>query len=345
MPMTVSEIAARLDADLAGPGGAEIRAVAGVRDAENGEIAFVSQTRYAADAARTRASALIVGREWTQPAPCPLLKVDKPDAAFALVARWFALPDPAYPPGVHPTAVVSPGAELGADVHVGPLAVIEAGAAIGHRTIVSAQSYIGPGVRIGADCRIFPQVSIREYCVLGDRVWIHNGAVIGSDGFGYDVDKQGVRTKQPQIGIVVIGDDVEIGANATIDRARFGKTRIGRGVKIDNLVQVAHNVNIGDHSVLVAQVGIAGSTTIGEKSVFAGQAGAVGHITIGPGTVVGAQSGVLTDVPAGAYVLGFPAVPQKQAARQYAAIARLPELRDRLLALQKRVEKLAERLG
>lgn len=343
MPATVSEIATRLNAELVGPGDAEIRAVAGVRDAEPGEIAFVSQARYAADAAGTRASGLIVGRDWTQPAPCPLLKVDKPEVAFALVARWFAPPEPAFPPGVHPTAVVSPSASLGAEVHVGPLAVIEAGAVIGDRTIVSAQVFVGQGVRIGSDCRILPQVSIREHCVVGDRVWLHNGAVIGSDGFGYDVDKQGVRTKQPQIGIVVIGNDVEVGANTTIDRARFGKTRIGNGVKIDNLVQIAHNVVIGDHAVIVAQVGIAGSTMLGPHVIMAGQSGAAGHLTIGAGAIVGARSGVTKDVPAKAYVLGFPATPQKEMARQFATLARLPELRERLLALQKRLESLEAR--
>lgn len=255
MELAVSEIAQRLGAEWVGDGSAVIRGVAGVRDAGPGEIAFVSQQRYAADAAVTRASALIVARDWAAPAPCPLIKVDKPERAFAEVARWFAGPEPAYPPGIHPSAVVSPDARLGEGVHIGPLAVIESGAEIGPRTIVGAQCFIGQGVRIGADCRLYPHVSIREYCVIGNRVWLHNGTVIGSDGFGYDVNPDGTRTKQPQIGIVVIGDDVEIGANVTVDRARFGKTRIGNGVKIDNLVQIAHNVVIGDHAVIVAQVG------------------------------------------------------------------------------------------
>ncbi|HMP77263.1 MAG TPA: UDP-3-O-(3-hydroxymyristoyl)glucosamine N-acyltransferase [Kiritimatiellia bacterium] len=344
-PIPTSEIARRLGAQLDGAGDALIAAVAGVRDAGPGEIAFVSLARYAADAVSTKASALIVGLDWTAPAPCALIKVEKPERAFAEVARWFAPPDPAYPPGVHASAVVSPDAVLGEGVHIGPLAVIEAGAAIGARSIIGAQTYVGHGVRIGTDCRLFPQVSIREHCVLGDRVWIHNGAVIGSDGFGYDVDKQGVRTKQPQIGIVVIGDDVEIGANTTIDRARFGKTRIGRGVKIDNLVQIAHNVVIGDHAVLVSQVGIAGSTRVGAHAILAGQSGVAGHLDIGAGAIIGARTGVTRDVPPKAYMLGFPAAPQKEMARQFAALARLPELRERLLALQKRVEELAARGG
>lgn len=343
--LTVSEIASRLSAELIGEGNATIHAVGGVRDAVAGEITFVSLAQYAGDVATTRASAVIVARDWALPAPCPLLRVDKPEHAFALVARWFAGPDPVYAPGIHPTAVVSPDATLGADVHVGPLAVIEAGAHIGEHCIIGAQSYVGHGVKLGAECRLFPQVSIREYCVLGARVWVHNGTVIGSDGFGYEVDKQGIRTKLPQIGIVVIGDDVEIGANVAIDRARFGRTRIGNGVKIDNLVQIAHNVIIGDYAVLVSQVGIAGSSMIGEKAILAGQAGVAGHITIGPGAIVGAQSGVTKDVPAGTYVIGFPAAPQKAVAREYAAVSRLPELRARVASLQKRLEALESRLG
>lgn len=343
--LTLHEIARRLSAELSGNGDTVIHSVGGVRDAAPGEIAFVSLSRYAADAASTRASALIVGRDWSDPAPCPLLRVDKPEAAFTQVAQWFAGADPVYSPSIHPTAVVSPEATIGADVHVGPLALIEAGAIIGAHSIVGAQCYVGHGVRIGEHSRLYPQVSVREYCIIGNRVLIHNGTVVGSDGFGYEVDKQGIRTKLPQIGIVVIGDDVEIGANVTIDRARFGKTRIGKGVKIDNLVQIAHNVIVGDYAVIVAQVGIAGSTAIGEKAILAGQSGVAGHLTIGASAVVGAQSGVTKDVAPGSYVIGFPAAPQKEVARGYAAVARLPELRERVVALQKRLEALESRLS
>lgn len=343
--ITVGDIAKRLSADLDGAGDAVIHAVGGVRDAGPGEISFVSLPRYAADAAKTRASALIVTRDWAQPVPCPLLRVDKPEAAFAQVALWFAGPSPVFAPSIHPTAVVAPGVKIGPDVHVGPLAVIEEGVEIGARSVIGAQCYVGHGVRIGEDCRLYPQVSVREYCVIGNRVLIHNGTVIGSDGFGYEVDKQGVRTKLPQIGVVVISDDVEIGANVAIDRARFGKTRIGKGVKIDNLVQIAHNVIIGDYAVIVSQVGIAGSTAVGEKVILAGQAGVAGHLTIGAGAVVGAQSGVTHDIPPGAYVLGFPAGPQKDVARGYAAVSRLPELRARVADLRKRIEALESRLS
>lgn len=344
MSWTVNEIAQRLGATVEGDGSRAVDAVAGVRDAGPREIAFVSQDRYAADAETSHAAALIVGLAWSRRVSAALLRVERPEASFAQVAQWFAQPAPAPEPGIHPLASVSPGASLGEGVSVGPFAVVEPGARVGDRVVIGAQCYVGHGVRLGADTRLYPQVSVREFCELGERVIVHNGTVIGSDGFGYEVDKQGVRTKIPQIGIVVIGDDVEIGANVTIDRARFGKTRIGHGVKIDNLVMIAHNVIIGDHSVIVAQVGIAGSTSVGAKAILAGQAGVGGHLTIGAGAVIGAQAGVTKDVPPGSYVIGFPAMPQKAAARQHAMVARLPELREKVSDLQKRIEDLEQRL-
>lgn len=345
MKLTVATIAEKLGGALEGDGSRVVEAVAGVRDAGPGEVAFVSQARYAADAEASRAEALIVGRDWQKPCRAALIRVDKPEAAFAQVAQWFAPPTPIPDRGVHPTAVVSPQAVLGRDVSVGPGTVIEAGAEVADRAIIGAQCYVGHGARIGADTRLYPQVSIREHCRIGQRAIIHNGTVIGSDGFGYEPDAQGVRRKIPQIGIVQVGDDVEIGANCAIDRARFGKTRIGNGVKIDNLVMIAHNVIIGDHAVIVAQVGIAGSSMIGEKCILAGQAGVVGHVTIGAGAVVGAQAAVTKDIPPGSYVIGFPATPQKDYAQQHAALARLPQLRERVAELQKRLDAIEKKLA
>ena len=346
MSMTVADIAARLgEVVVEGDGSTAIHGVAGVRDGGPGDIAFVSQVRYAADAAASRVSALIVAKDWNRPASCVLIRVEKPEVAFAQVALWFAPPAIKRAPGVHPTAVVAHDAKLGRDVHVGPLVVIESGASIGDRTVILAQCHIGQGVIIGQDGLIYPQVSIREYCQLGHRVIVHNGTVIGSDGFGYDVDKQGVRHKIPQIGIVVIGDDVELGANVTIDRARFGKTRIGNGVKVDNLVQIAHNVVVGENAVIVAQAGVAGSTMIGTKAVLAGQAGVAGHLVVGDGAVVGAQAGVTKDVAPGAYVTGYPAAPHKEAAEMHAHINRLPQLKARVAELEKRIQELEKRAG
>jgi UDP-3-O-[3-hydroxymyristoyl] glucosamine N-acyltransferase len=235
---------------------------------------------------------------------------------------------------VHPQAWVSPEAKLGAEVSVGAFAVVEAGADIGDGTTLYPQTYVGHGAKLGRDCLLYPLASIRERCVLGDRVILHNGAVIGSDGFGYTVDAQGVRTKIPQTGIVVLEDDVEIGANATIDRARFGETRVGKGTKVDNLVQIAHNCVIGDHSVLCSQVGLAGTTTLGRHVICAGQAGLAGHLTIGDGAVIGAQAGVPKDLPGGQMYLGAPAVPRLEFGKSLAHVASLPKLKDKLKELE-----------
>jgi UDP-3-O-[3-hydroxymyristoyl] glucosamine N-acyltransferase len=203
-----------------------------------------------------------------------------------------------------------------------------------------AGCYVGHGAVLGDECKLYPHVSIREYCRLGSRVILHDGVVVGSDGFGYSVDQQGVRTKIPQTGIVEIGDDVEIGANSTIDRARYGRTRIGRGVKIDNLVQLGHNVTVGDHAVLVAQVGIAGSSQVGDHAVLAGQAGVGGHLVIGAGAVVGGKSGVTKDVPPGAFVVGFPADLRRKFVEARANLNRLPRLLQRIARLEKGLEQL-----
>ncbi len=338
--LTAGQIAQRLGASVEGNPDLEICGVAGIRDAGGDEIAFVSQARYAVDAAASGAGAILVDLAWKESLPATLIRVEKPEASFAQVAAWFVPATPAPEPGVHASAVVHAKAQLGRNPSVGPFAVIEADAMLGDDVVVGAQCYIGHGARLGHQTRLYPQVSIREHCQLGERVIVHNGTVIGSDGFGYNVDRQGVRTKQPQIGIVTVGNDVEIGANVCIDRARFGKTKIGNGVKIDNLVQIAHNVIIGDHAVVVSQVGISGSTIVGPKAILAGQVGVAGHLVIGAGAIVGAQGGVTKNVPPGMFVSGYPATPHKEATKQHAMVARLPELRARVAALQKRIEAL-----
>lgn len=338
--MNLSELAARIGIAVEGDGSIEITGVAGVRDGGPGEISFVSQARYAADAAASKVSALIVARDWDKPVSAALLRTDKPEEAFAQVARFFVPPPPVFAPGIHPTAVVAPTAKLGRDCHVGPHAVIEAGAVIGDRTRILAGVYIGHHVRIGDDCLFYPHVSVREHVEIGHRCIFHNGTVIGSDGFGYATDKQGVHHKIPQIGIVAIGNDVETGANVTIDRARFGKTKIGNGVKIDNLVQVAHNVIVGDGCLLVAQAGIAGSTILGHHVVLAGQVGVAGHVRIGAGTIVAAQSGIAQDAPPGSRLWGTPARNHKEMLELNALWTRLPEMRKRLADLTTRIAAL-----
>ena len=337
--MTVSEIARRLQGVCDSETDPIITGIAGIRDALPGDLTFVSNPKYAADVAATRATAVLVPQGWDRPAPCVMIRVMNADAAFAQAVEWFAPPPYRPAPGIHPTAVIATDAVIGQDAHVGPHAVIEAGARLGDRVVIEAGAYVGPQVTIGDDTRMYPLSSVRERCVIGRRVILHNGAVVGSDGFGYTVDAQGVRTKIPQVGIVTVGDDVEIGANSAVDRARFGKTIIGRGVKIDNLVQVGHNVVIGDHAVLCGQAGIAGSTSIGARVVLAGQVGVAGHIHIGEGAVIGAQSGVSNSVPPGAFMLGSPAWPAEHSARVFAVMHRLPDLKKRVLELEQRQPK------
>lgn len=332
--MKLRDIAEQLNGALEGDGELEISAVAGLGEAGEGDISFLSNPKYAAQVASTRASAVIVPADWDRAADCALIRVDNSDHAFALAAELFYEAPPAPVPGVHPTAVVAESAQLGEGVSIGPHCTVEAGVIIGKGTVVCANGHIGYKSVIGENCFFYPLVSIREYTEIGARVIIHNGSVIGSDGFGYAVQKDGSRTKIPQIGKVVIEDDVEIGANSAIDRARFGKTRIGKGTKIDNLVQVAHNVVIGEHSVLCGQAGVSGSTTIGSRVILAGQAGLAGHLQVGDGAIVGAQAGVMKDVPPKDFVMGSPAMSHLQAKKMIAATIALPKLKEKVRQLE-----------
>ena len=336
----LADIAARLNLAAEGSASRDITGVSGLREAEPGELAFLMAAKYSGLVKSTRATAVIVPKDWSGETGAVLLRSDNPERDFTLAAQLFAPPTPVWPRAIHPTAAVAPDAVIGKDVHIGAHAVVESGAVIGDGSTVCALAYVGHGAVLGENCLLYPHVSVRDNCRLGRRVIVHNGTVIGSDGFGYAVDSDGVRTKIPQIGIVVVGDDVEIGANVTIDRARFGKTRIGNGVKIDNLVQIAHNVVIGDHAVLVAQVGIAGSTTVGKHAILAGQAGIAGHVTIGDRAIVGAQGGVTKDVPAKAYVWGTPAMPMDKFGNLHALVGRLPQMKERLDSLAESVRVL-----
>ena len=340
MQITTSDIAEKVGGELEGKRDQAITGIAGIREAQAGDITFVANAKYAADVAATQASAVIVSKKWDKPCPAAIIRVDDPDKAFAAIASTFAPPPISHEPGVHPSAVIAEDVELPESVHVGPFVVIGSGAVIGVSTVLESHVTIGAHAKVGSHCHFYPHASLREYVVVGDRVIIHNGSVVGSDGFGYIVNREGVRSKIPQTGTVVLGDDVELGVNVAIDRARFGKTRIGNGVKIDNLVQIAHNVIIGDHAVIVAQVGIAGSSEVGQKAILAGQAGVAGHLTIGEGAIVGAQAGVTKNVEPGAYVIGFPATPHDQASKLNAHVRRLPELKKRIAELEARVDKL-----
>jgi UDP-3-O-[3-hydroxymyristoyl] glucosamine N-acyltransferase len=342
MAWTVEDIARRLGGAVEGNAAQEIRGVAALDQAQKGDLSFLSNPRYAAAMKTTRATAVLVNETWQGETPAALIRVKSADAAFAQAAAWMARPAVVYPPGVHPTAVIAEGVQLGQGVHIGPYCVIAKGAALGDRTVLVAQCYVGQGCEIGCDGLFYPQVTLREYTRIGKRVIVHNSAVIGSDGFGY-VKEAGHWKKIPQVGGVVVGDDVEIGAGTTIDRARFGETRIGNGVKIDNLVQVAHNVTIGEDTAIAAEVGIAGSSHIGARCQLGGQCGINGHLHIGDDVVVGATATVLKDVPSGMFVSGYPAMPHDEARKAHAHMMRIPELKKKVAGLEERLKAVEER--
>ena len=340
--MKLREIARRLECRLEGDGEIEIRRVAGIEDAGDGDLTFFSNPKYAAQLRRTRASAVILA-ERAEPAPCAMLRVEHPYLAFATAVGLFA--DTTRPPaGVHRLAEVAASAVVAADASVGPFAVVGDEARIGPRTIVHAHAIVGAGAQLGSDCIVHGRVSIRDRVRIGDRVVIQDGAVVGSDGFGFAKRPDGTHQKIPQVGGVVIEDDVEIGANSTIDRPAVGLTRIGAGTKIDNLVQVAHGVTIGRNVLMAAQVGVAGSTTIEDSVTLAGQVGVSGHITIGKGTVATAQTGIPNSVAPGSFVSGYPAIHNRDWLKSSAVFRKLPELRKTIADLEARLAALEARL-
>jgi UDP-3-O-[3-hydroxymyristoyl] glucosamine N-acyltransferase len=337
---TLAELAAELGGHVIGDDSVEIRGVAGIREALPGDVTFLANSRYEGYLGETRASAVICDRT-PRHATVPLLQVDHPYLAFQKAVRLFRAELYQPLPGVHPTAVVSPAARIGEGASIGPLCTVESGASVGAKSVLMAGCYVGVQSSIGEGCLLYPRVVLREECVLGDRCIVHAGAVIGADGFGFAFDA-GRYHKVPQVGNVVVGDDVEIGANTTIDRATTDSTRVGDGTKIDNLVQIGHNVIIGRHCIIVAQVGISGSTELEDYVTIGGQSGIVGHVKLGKGMQVGAQSGVSKSWPAGTTVFGTPAAPLTLFKRINAYLQRLPQLFDRTKTLETRVAKLEE---
>jgi UDP-3-O-[3-hydroxymyristoyl] glucosamine N-acyltransferase len=333
--LTLQEIATICGGELIGDPNQEIAGAASLSEAGPGEITFYGDPRYMARLRKTGASAVFVPDDFSEQTAAAQIRVAKPSKAFEQVVLKLAPKPIAFAAGIHPAAVVDPTAKVGKGVSIQPNAVIESGAEIGDNTVIGAGSYVGHETVIGGSCLIYPNVTIRERTRIGTRVIIHSGAVIGADGFGFEL-VEGRYQKIPQVGIVQIDDDAEIGANTTIDRARFGRTWIQEGVKIDNLVQIAHNVIIGKNSIIAAQTGISGSTRVGEKVMMAGQVGVIGHLTIDDNTIIAAQSGISKDLPGGAW-FGSPAVPLPDAKRQIAWIHRLGKLFDRVKALEKKL--------
>lgn len=340
---TLKEVAQLIDGEVVGDEDVVITGISGIKEAQDGDLTFLANPKYIHLMDVTKATAIITSRE-IKSAPKPIIRTDNPSLAFAKMVSFLAPNEQVHPSGIHPTAVIGQNVKLGRDVALQPHVVLSDHVELGDRTVVYAGCYVGHHAKIGADCLIYPNVSIRERIEIGDRVVIHSGSVIGSDGFGFATVK-GVHHKIPQIGTVVVEDDVEIGANVTIDRARFGKTLIGRGTKIDNLVQIAHNVTIGENSIIVAQAGISGSTMIGKNVTLAGQAGLVGHITIGDNAVIAGQAGVTKSVPPDTCVSGYPAKPHDKAKRINACVQKLPGLFKAVKQLEDKISELERKLN
>ncbi len=334
MSFTAAEIAGQLQGEVRGDGSIVLTGFAPADRAHPGDLTFAENETYFERAEASAASAILVAGDFTS-ATKVLIRVANARVAFARVLPLF-FPEPVFAPGIHPSAVIATAARIDPTAHIGPHCVVGAQVRIGARTVLQGGNHVGADSQLGEDTNIFPNVTLYARIQIGHRVRIHSGTVIGADGFGYVFD-QGVHLKVPQIGNVIIGDDVEIGANVTIDRGALGPTSIGKGTKIDNLVQIAHNVTIGDHSLLVAQVGIAGSCKLGNYVILGGQVGLAGHLKIGNQVTIAAQSGVMHDIKDGAKMLGTPAIPDRQFKRQVIAVQQLPELIRRVRELEKRL--------
>ncbi len=336
---TVAELAGLVSGELHGEGGHVITGAATLADAGPADISFLGNPKYAGQAADSRAGCLFLPiKNKDLKVACPRrIYVEDPQYAFSQVL-WLLSALPPKTPVLDSKAQIHYQAKMGPNVSVGPFAVVERGALIGEGTTIAAQCFIGDNAKIGRHCLIHPRVVIRENCVLGDRVIIQPGAVIGGDGYGFSTDKKtGKHRKIPQIGNVVIGDDVEIGANVTVDRATVGSTVIGAGTKIDNLVMLAHNVKTGKDCLIVSQVGVSGSTTLGDRVILAGQAGLIGHLKIGDGAIIMAQTGVMNDIAAGDIHFGTPSRPTREAMKLQALTGRLPDLFAGVKEIKKRL--------
>ncbi|MGQ0736058.1 MAG: UDP-3-O-(3-hydroxymyristoyl)glucosamine N-acyltransferase [Acidobacteriota bacterium] len=336
--MKLVELAAHLGCLLEGDGEIEITRINSLEGAGPGDLTFLANSKYTGLVGRCQASAIIASPTLAD-APCAILRTDNPYLAFARAARVLH-PEPRRVPGIHALAVVSTEAHLGDEVSVGPFAVIEAGARVGARSIIHAHAVIGAGATLGPDCVVHTRVSIRERVVVGARCVFQDGAVVGSDGFGFAVRDDGTHERIPQVATVVIEDDVEIGANSTIDRPAVGETRVRSGTKLDNLVHLAHGVVVGRNSMLAAQVGIAGSTILGDDVMLGGQVGVTGHVTVGDRVKASAKTGVTGNVPPDTFITGYPHMENLEWRKAFAIVRRLPELRRQLKDLEGRLARL-----
>jgi UDP-3-O-[3-hydroxymyristoyl] glucosamine N-acyltransferase len=341
--MRLSELAERLGCRLEGDGDVDVQRVAGIDAAGPGDVTFVANQKYLSALNSTRASA-VIARGDAPAGPCAMLRTDEPYLAFARAVALFAPPSRPLV-GVHALTAIASDATLGRDVAIGPFVAIGEGVRIGDRTVIHPNVTVGQGAIIGDDCVIHSNVAIRERVTIGNRVILQNGVVVGGDGYGFVRRKDGAHEKIPQVASVVIEDDVELGANTTVDRPAVGETRIKAGAKIDNLVQIAHGVSVGRNVLMAAQVGIAGSTSIDDDVMFGGQVGVGGHLTIGKGAIAVGQSGVTNSLESGAMVAGYPAIDSREWRKASVIFRRLPELKRRIEELEARVAELTSPRG
>jgi UDP-3-O-[3-hydroxymyristoyl] glucosamine N-acyltransferase len=339
----LGDLAAQLGCELDGDHDLEVTRVAGIDEAGSGDLTFLANSRYAAKVATSRATAIIATAD-VSGARSAVLRTPNPYLTFARAIRLL-YPTSPPPAGIHPSAVIAAEAILDEGVTIGPLVVIDAGARIGARTILHAHAVVGRDAVIGADCILHARVSIRERVQVGNRCVIQDGAVLGSDGFGFAHRDDGTHEKIPQIATVVIEDDVEIGANTTIDRPAVGETRIRSGTKIDNLVQIGHGVVVGRNALLAAQVGIAGSTVVGDAVMMGGQVGVAGHVTIGDRVKASGGTGIIGHVPADSFITGYPHMENLEWLKAHAIVRKLPELRKQLNALARRLVEIELKHG
>jgi UDP-3-O-[3-hydroxymyristoyl] glucosamine N-acyltransferase len=333
--MKLGELASRLGAELRGDPELEVTGVKGIEDAGPSEITFVANPKYGALARKTKAAAVLVDPDFPEIAP-PTLRIRNPYHAFSRALALFYQP-PAYAPGIHPTAVIDPTAEIGENAHIGAYVVVGPRVRLGSHATLLPHVVLYPGVQAGSHLFAHAHAVVREHCVLGDHVTLENGAIIGADGFGFSKNEAGHWEKIPQSGPVLLGNRVDVQANACIDRATVGTTEIGDGSKVDNLVQVGHGSKVGENSLLCAQVGLAGSSVIGNNVILAGQAGVAGHCSLGDGVILTAQSAVSHDVPPGKMISGSPGFDNRVWLRAVAIFQRLPELLKRLNRVERRI--------
>jgi UDP-3-O-[3-hydroxymyristoyl] glucosamine N-acyltransferase len=339
--MKLRELAERLACQLEGDGEIDVAGVAAIQDAGPSDVTFVANPKYASAVATTRAAA-VIARPDVSAGRSAMLRTDEPYLAFARAVGLFA---PVWRPaaGIHPLTSIAGDARIGRDVSIGPFVAIGEGARIGDRSVIFANVTIGAGATVGAECILHSNVSVRERVTIGDRVILQNGVVVGSDGYGFVRRADGTHEKIPQVATVVVEDDVELGANTTVDRPAVGETRISAGTKIDNLVQIGHGVTVGRNVLMAAQVGIAGSTDIGDDVMFGGQVGVGGHLTVGKGAVAVGQSGVTNSLEPGAAVAGYPAIDGREWRKASVIFRRLPELKKRIEELEARLAELTRR--